>query len=84
MRYQILVILANSGGSNSVGPGYIKTPLHVKHLSDKQMEGLVAQHPIGRLGESAEIAELVAWLVSDKASFVTATYYAADVALLAQ
>jgi len=69
---------------NSVGPGYIKTPLLVKHLSDEQMEGLVAQHPIGRLGESSEIAELVAWLVSDKASFVTATYYAADGGLLAQ
>jgi len=69
---------------NSVGPGYIKTPLLVKHLSDDQMEGLIAQHPIGRLGESAEIAELVAWLVSDKASFVTATYYAADGGLLAQ
>jgi len=69
---------------NSVGPGYIKTPLLVKHLSDDQMEGLIAQHPIGRLGESSEIAELVAWLVSDKASFVTATYYAADGGLLAQ
>jgi NAD(P)-dependent dehydrogenase (short-subunit alcohol dehydrogenase family) len=69
---------------NSVGPGYIKTPLLVKHLSEDQMENLVQQHPIGRLGESQEIAELVLWLASDKASFVTGTYYAADGGLLAQ
>lgn len=69
---------------NAVGPGYIKTPLLEKHLSDEQMEGLVKQHPIGRLGEAQEIAELVLWLASDKASFVTATYYAADGGFLAQ
>ena len=69
---------------NSVGPGYIKTPLLVKHLSEDQMDSLVKQHPIGRLGESQEIAELVLWLASDKASFVTGTYYAADGGLLAQ
>jgi NAD(P)-dependent dehydrogenase (short-subunit alcohol dehydrogenase family) len=69
---------------NSVGPGYIRTPLLTEHLTDEQMEGLVKQHPIGRLGESQEIAELVLWLASDKASFVTATYYAADGGYLAQ
>ena len=69
---------------NSVGPGYIKTPLLVQHLNDGQMDALVKLHPIGRLGESQEIAELVVWLASDKASFVTGTYYAADGGLLAQ
>jgi NAD(P)-dependent dehydrogenase (short-subunit alcohol dehydrogenase family) len=69
---------------NSVGPGYIKTPLLVEHLSDQQMDDLIKIHPIGRLGESQEIAELVLWLASDKASFVTGTYYAADGGLLAQ
>lgn len=69
---------------NSVGPGYIKTPLLVQHLTEGQMDDLVKLHPIGRLGESQEIAELVLWLASDKASFVTGTYYAADGGLLAQ
>lgn len=69
---------------NSVGPGYIKTPLLEEHLSTEQMEGLVKLHPIGRLGEAQEIAELVLWLASDKASFVTGTYYAADGGYLAQ
>lgn len=69
---------------NSVGPGYIKTPLLEEHLTAEQMEGLVSLHPMGRLGESQEIAELVLWLASDKASFVTGTYYAADGGYLAQ
>lgn len=69
---------------NSVGPGYIKTPLLVQHLDAGQMDSLVKLHPMGRLGESQEIAELVLWLASDKASFVTGTYYAADGGLLAQ
>ena len=69
---------------NSVGPGYIKTPLLTKQLNHEQMDTLVLLHPIGRLGESQEIAELVLWLASDKASFVTGTYYAADGGYLAQ
>jgi NAD(P)-dependent dehydrogenase (short-subunit alcohol dehydrogenase family) len=69
---------------NSVGPGYIKTPLLTSSLDETAMKGLVGLHPIGRLGESEEIAELVLWLASDKASFVTGSYYAADGGYLAQ
>lgn len=68
---------------NSVGPGYIDTPL-LQTMSDEARAPLIAQHPIGRLGESDEVAELVVWLSSDKASFVTASYYAVDGGLLAQ
>lgn len=63
---------------NAVGPGYIKTPLLEEHLTAEQLEALVAKHPIGRLGESEEVAELVAFLSSDKASFMTAGYYMVD------
>ena len=45
------------------------------------LEGL---HPVGRLGTSAEVAELVLWLCSDKASFVTGSYYPVDGGYLAQ
>jgi NAD(P)-dependent dehydrogenase (short-subunit alcohol dehydrogenase family) len=35
-------------------------------------------HPVGRLGDPDEVAELVIWLSSDKASYVTGAYYAVD------
>ena len=62
---------------NAVGPGYIDTPL-LSGFSAETKAGLVALHPIGRLGKSEEVAELVIWLSSDKASFVTGAYYPVD------
>lgn len=69
---------------NAVGPGFIKTPLIEKNMTPEAREALVGLHPIGRLGESPEVAELVLWLSSDKASFVTGGYYAVDGGYLAQ
>ena len=69
---------------NSIGPAYIKTPLVMNSLDEATLNSLVGLHPIGRLGESEEIAELILWLGSDKASFVTGSYYAADGGYLAQ
>lgn len=62
---------------NAVGPAFIKTPL-LDTMGDEAMKALVALHPVGRLGEPAEVAELVLWLSSEKASFVTGSYYAVD------
>ncbi len=50
-------------------------------LQNKTAVGL---HPIGRLGRSEEVAELVVWLSSDRASFVTGAYYPVDGGYLAQ
>src|SRR4029079_302599 len=69
---------------NSVGPGYIKTPLVMNSLDKAALDALVGLHPIGRLGESEEIAELILWLASPKSSFVTGGYYPADGGYLAQ
>ncbi len=63
---------------NSVGPGYINTPLLTNTLDDNTINALAGLHPIGRLGTSEEVAELVLWLSSSKASFVTGSYYAID------
>lgn len=68
---------------NAVGPGYIDTPL-LGAFSAETKAGLVALHPIGRLGRSAEVAELVVWLSSEKASFVTGSYYPVDGGYLAR
>jgi NAD(P)-dependent dehydrogenase (short-subunit alcohol dehydrogenase family) len=69
---------------NTVGPGFIRTPLLEKNLTPEGMTFLAGQHALGRLGESGEVAELVTWLASDKASFVTGGYYAVDGGYLAQ
>lgn len=69
---------------NAVGPGYIRTPLVTKSLDEAALNALVGLHPIGRLGESEEIAELILWLASSKSSFVTGAYYPADGGYLAQ
>jgi NAD(P)-dependent dehydrogenase (short-subunit alcohol dehydrogenase family) len=62
---------------NSVGPGYVQTPL-LDHMDAAQKKELISQHPIGRLGTPQEVANLVYWLCSDEASFVTGSYYTVD------
>lgn len=69
---------------NAVGPGFIKTPMLDKNLKPETIKALAGLHAMGRIGESAEVAELVLWLASDKASFVTGAYYAIDGGYLAQ
>ncbi|MEQ1501517.1 MAG: glucose 1-dehydrogenase [Myxococcota bacterium] len=69
---------------NVVAPGFINTPLLEKNLDDAARKGLAALHPIGRLGESAEVAALVLWLSSDQASFVNGSTYPIDGGYLAQ
>ena len=68
---------------NAVGPGYIDTPL-LNQLSPEVRKQLISLHPIGRLGKADEVAELVVWLCSDKASFVTGSYYPVDGGYLAR
>lgn len=70
---------------NAVGPAFILTPMIQGITADPNVEKmLVAAHPIGRLGQPEEVAELVIWLSSDKASFVSGGYYPVDGGYLAQ
>ncbi|MFM9950237.1 MAG: SDR family NAD(P)-dependent oxidoreductase [Saprospiraceae bacterium] len=68
---------------NAVGPGFIETPL-LDALDAEMKKQLVLLHPIGRLGKSEEVAELIFWLSSDQASFVTGSYYPVDGGYLAK
>lgn len=68
---------------NAIGPGYIQTPL-LDILDETTINLLKGLHPMGRLGKPEEVAELALWLNSDKASFVTGSYYNVDGGYLAQ
>jgi NAD(P)-dependent dehydrogenase (short-subunit alcohol dehydrogenase family) len=69
---------------NAIGPGYILTPLLTNSLDKATLKALEGLHPMGRLGNAEEVAELALWLNSDKASFVTGSYYNVDGGYLAQ
>lgn len=70
---------------NAVGPGFVHTPMIGAINADPAVyQALVAQHAVGRLGEPKEVAELVAWLASPRASFVCGAFYAIDGGYLAR
>ncbi len=62
---------------NAVAPGYIATEM-VRAVSEEVMHKIVAQIPVGRLGEPEEIASVVAFLVSDDAGFITGSTLTAN------
>ncbi|MER7785353.1 SDR family NAD(P)-dependent oxidoreductase [Streptomyces albidoflavus] len=68
---------------NAVGPGFIDTPL-LQGMEKQAYDGLVQLHPAGRLGRSEEVAEVIAFLLSDRASFVHGSYHLVDGAYTAR
>ncbi|MEV7477642.1 SDR family NAD(P)-dependent oxidoreductase [Streptomyces halstedii] len=62
---------------NAVGPGFIDTPL-LRDTDGPARDHLVSLHPAGRLGTAEEVAELAAFLLSDRASFVHGSYHLVD------
>ena len=55
---------------NSIAPGYIGTDM-VKAVADEVMEKIVAQIPVGRIGEPQEIARAVCFLAAEESGFIT-------------
>jgi NAD(P)-dependent dehydrogenase (short-subunit alcohol dehydrogenase family) len=69
---------------NSVGPGFIATPLLEKNLDKAALDGIAGMHPIGRLGTAEEVSALTCFLLSDQASFITGSYHLVDGGYTAQ
>lgn len=63
---------------NTVAPGYIETPLITEGCTPFIRRSLIRAHPIGRLGLASEVAEMVAFLLSERASFITGSYHLVD------
>ena len=62
---------------NAITPGYIATDM-VMAVPEKVRDGIIAQIPVGRLGEASEIARCVLFLASDDAGFITGATLAAN------
>lgn len=65
---------------NAIVPGATETPMFLKLVDGNEdiRAFIAAKHPIGRVGQPAEIAEAAAWLLSDAASFVTGACITVD------
>ncbi len=62
---------------NAILPGYVETPLAARGI-ERRREAILARMPLGRIGTVEEIADVVVWLCSDRARFVTGEALAAD------
>jgi len=67
---------------NALGPAFILTPMTT--LTPEAIAAVAQMHALGRWGRPEEVAEMTAWLLSDAASFATATFYPLDGGLLAR
>ncbi|MBQ89903.1 MAG: oxidoreductase [Acidimicrobiaceae bacterium] len=68
---------------NAVCPGVIRTPM-LEALSKEQLEELEAMHPLGRIAEPEEVAQLVVHLAADESSFSTGGVFLVDGGLTAK
>jgi len=69
---------------NSVHPGIITTPMVTEGVPDEMRQMIVAATPMGREGQPEEVANVVLFLASDEASFVTGAEYLVDGGYIAQ
>ena len=68
---------------NNIAPGAIATPINDKMMANKeQLEALLTNIPLGRMGKPEEVAGLALFLASDDAAYVTGSTYFIDGGLI--
>jgi NAD(P)-dependent dehydrogenase (short-subunit alcohol dehydrogenase family) len=63
---------------NAVCPGFIETPMTEPTRASARGPAIIAQIPFRRMGQPGEIAEMVVWLLSERASYVSGAAYNVD------
>ena len=66
LTHALSISLAGKVRVNSISPGWIETGDNVKHSKEDKL-----QHPVGRVGKVSDISNMVMFLCSEKASFIT-------------
>ena len=82
-RCSALELAAKGVRVNAVNPGVVRTEIHKRGGMDDDsyaafVEHSKTTHPLGRVGEPQEIADLVLFLASDRASWITGATYSID------
>jgi len=68
---------------NAVNPGVVVTEIHKRGgMTEEQYDAFLnhskTTHPLGRVGQAQEVAELIFFLASDRASWITGATYSID------
>jgi 3-oxoacyl-[acyl-carrier protein] reductase len=62
---------------NAIAPGFVKTEI-INAMPEKVIQSMVAHTPMGRIGDTADIANAYVWLASDAANWITGTTLSVD------
>jgi glucose 1-dehydrogenase len=85
MRTIAVELAPHSITVNNIAPGAIKTPINEDLKENpEQMEELLSEIPLGRMGKPEEVAELAPYLASDAASYVTGSTLIVDCGMMRQ